>query len=206
MIWMGNDLSLINDWESYLKGIHFQHGMGSLLRWTSALEWTHVLPAASACPDASLRARVWDVAGVPESIPLSPLLPPGNEMCSDVDSSPPPISFCCSLSLLSFSITLPSPPFSLFFIWRHWVFSPLPSWADGWLPHSSGVLSVWIWTKELRRCQICGCIFFSLLILIIVNVTLSIMFHKAMLSLYMHQFMQYFIHTILDILVVFHVD
>lgn len=65
----------------------------------------HVLPAASACPDASLRARVWDVAEVPESIPLSPLLPPGNEMCSDVDSSSLPISFCCSLSLY-FSLSL----------------------------------------------------------------------------------------------------
>lgn len=58
MIWMGNDLSLINDWETYLKGIHLQHGMGSLLRWTGALERTHVLPTASTCPDASLRARV----------------------------------------------------------------------------------------------------------------------------------------------------
>lgn len=108
MIWMGNDLSLINDWATYLKGIHLQHGMGSLLRWTGALERTHVPPLAPARPDASLRERVWDVAQVPESIPLSPLLPPGNEMRSDVDSSPPPacltlsLSLCCSLSMSSF--------------------------------------------------------------------------------------------------------
>lgn len=51
--------------------------MASFLRWTGALEQTRVPPAASARPDASLRARVWDVAEVPESIPLSPLLPQG---------------------------------------------------------------------------------------------------------------------------------
>lgn len=135
MIWMGNDLSLINDWEAYLKGIHLQHGMGSLLRWTGALERTHVLPTASACPDASLRERVWDVAEVPESIPLSPLLPPGNEMRSDVDSSPPPVSLLFSPFISLYRA--PSLPFSLlFFIQRCWVFSPLPSWAglwDAWL-------------------------------------------------------------------------
>lgn len=113
MIWMGNDLSLINDWETYLKGIHLQHGMGSLLRWTGALERTHVLPAGSSCPDASLRERVWDVAEVPESIPLSPLLPLGNEMRSDVDSSPPPVSLCCSLSLsLPSFLSITSPFYS----------------------------------------------------------------------------------------------
>lgn len=121
MIWMGNDLSLINDWETYLKGIHLQYGMGSLLRWTGALERTHVLPAGLSCADASLRERVWDVAEVPESIPLSPLLPLGNEMCSDVDSSPPLVSLCCSLSLHF------SP--SHLFIRRCWVFSPLPRWV-----------------------------------------------------------------------------
>lgn len=63
---------------------------------------------ASACPDASLRERVWDAAEVPESIPLSPLLPLGNEMRSDVDSSPPPLSLslalCVSLSLSRFVV------------------------------------------------------------------------------------------------------
>lgn len=67
--------------------------MGSLLRWTGALERMLVLPAAPACPDASLRERVWDVAEVPESIPRSPLSPPGIEMRSGVDSSPPPVMF-----------------------------------------------------------------------------------------------------------------
>uniref|UniRef100_A0A4W6FH34 Limb development membrane protein 1 n=1 Tax=Lates calcarifer TaxID=8187 RepID=A0A4W6FH34_LATCA len=87
--------------------------MGSLLRWTGALEHTRVLPAASACPDASLRERVWDVAEVPESIPPSPLLPQGNEMRSDVDSSPLLVSLCCSLSLF-LSIALHLPLFFLF--------------------------------------------------------------------------------------------
>lgn len=103
MIWMGNDLSLINDWETYLKGIHLQHGLDILLRWTGALERTHVLPVVSACSYASLRDHVRDVAEVPESIPLSPLLPLGNAICSDVDSSPPPVS-----------LSLPSPPSFLF--------------------------------------------------------------------------------------------
>lgn len=127
MIWMGNDLSLINDWETYLKGIHFQHGMGSLLRWTGALERTHVLPAASACPDASLRECMWDVVRVPESIPLSPLLPPGNEMRSDVDSSPLPVSFCCSLSLYFF---LSSPSLSHLLLSPSFLFS-----VTGCFPH-----------------------------------------------------------------------
>ena len=126
MIWMGNDLRLINDWESYLKGIHLQHGMGSLLRWTGALQRTHVLPAASACPDASLRERVWDVAVVPESIPLSPLLPPGNEMRSDVDSSPPPVSLYISVALclyvsLLLSISSFCHPFLLFFFKKNFI-------------------------------------------------------------------------------------
>lgn len=93
--------------------------MGSLLRWTGALERSHVLLTASTCPDASLRERMWDMAVVPESIPLSPLLPQGNEMRSDVDSFPPPvslsltllsslfISLCCSFSLFFFSKILP---------------------------------------------------------------------------------------------------
>lgn len=87
--------------------------MGSLLRWTGALERSHVLLTASTCPDASLRERMWDMAEVPESIPLSPLLPQGNEMRSDVDSFPPPVSLshthCCPLSLFlcrSFSLFL----------------------------------------------------------------------------------------------------
>ena len=101
MIWMGNDLSLINDWETYLKGIHLQHGMGSLLRWTGAHEQRHVLPVTSVHPDASLRERVWDVAEVPESIPLSPLLPQGNGMRSAVDSSPPSVSLCSLLLYFS---------------------------------------------------------------------------------------------------------
>lgn len=54
-------------------GIHLQHGMGSLLRWTGALERSHVLLPASAHGNASLRKSMWDVAEVPESIPLSPL-------------------------------------------------------------------------------------------------------------------------------------
>lgn len=59
MIWMGNDLSLINDWETYLKGIHLQHGMGSLLRWTGALERTHVPACGFLLPRCILkRARV----------------------------------------------------------------------------------------------------------------------------------------------------
>ncbi len=147
MIWMGNDLSLINDWEAYLKGIHLQHGMGSLLRWTGVLERTLVLPMASARPKASLRERMWDVAEVPESIPLSPLLPPGNEMRSDVDSSPPPVSLSLSLAVVLTLYSLyrsPSLPFFLFFLFRWcWVFSPLPSWAglwDAWLQHPSSEL------------------------------------------------------------------
>lgn len=116
MIWMGNDLSLINDWETYLKGIHLQHGMGSLLRWTGALERVHVLPPVSVCPDASLRERVWDVTEVPESIPLSPLSPPGNEMRSDVDSSPPPVYLCSHSLFLSIALHLfLSPPFVFLF-------------------------------------------------------------------------------------------
>lgn len=147
MIWMGNDLSLINDWETYLKGIHLQHGMGSLLRWTGALEQTHVLPTASACPDASLRERVWDVAEVPESIPLSPLLPPGNEMRSDVDSSPP-VSLCCSLSLyfpLSLSISSFLPPFFQKFVGGEC----FPHCPVAWLQHpSSELVSVWMCAKD----------------------------------------------------------
>lgn len=81
--------------------------MGSLLRWTGALERSHVLLTASTCPDASLRERMWDMAVVPESIPLSPLLPQGNEMRSDVDSFPPPVSLS-----LSHTVVL-SPYFSL---------------------------------------------------------------------------------------------
>lgn len=144
MIWMGNDLSLINDWETYLKGIHLQHGMGSLLRWTGALERARVLPAGSSCPDASLRERVWDVAEVPESIPLSPLLPLGNEMRS---LSLPLLSFCLSLSRslsLHFSLS------HLLFIQWCWVFSPLPCWAvlrDAWLQHPS-ILSLRVHSSQ----------------------------------------------------------
>ena len=63
---------------------------------------------------------MWDVAEVPESIPLSPLLPPGNEMRSDVDSSPPPVFLYISVVLrlyvsLSLSISSFSPPPPLFF-------------------------------------------------------------------------------------------
>lgn len=72
---------------------------GSLLRWTGALERSHVLLTASSRPDASLRERMWDMAEVPESIPLSPLLPQGNEMRSDVDSFPPPVSLSLSVVL-----------------------------------------------------------------------------------------------------------
>lgn len=100
--------------------------MGSLLRWTGALQRTHVLPAASARPDASLRERVWDVAVVPESIPLSPLLPPGNEMRSDVDSSPPPVSLYISVALclyvsLLLSISSFCHPFLLFFLKKNFI-------------------------------------------------------------------------------------
>lgn len=88
--------------------------MDSLLRWTGVLEWTHVLLVGFTCSEASLRERVWDMAEVPESIPLSPLLPLGNETCSDVDSSPPQSP---SVVLpLSFSL-FPSSCFYLFFFY-----------------------------------------------------------------------------------------
>lgn len=154
MIWMGNDLCLINDWETYLKGIHLQHGMGSLLRWTGALERSHVLLTASTCPDASLRERMWDVAEVPESIPLSPLLPQGNEMRSDVDSSPPPVSLPLTVvHSLYFSLPLSISSFlPLFFYFVVcWVFFPLPSWAglwNAWLQHWSSELSVRVYGKK----------------------------------------------------------
>lgn len=184
MIWMGNDLSLINDWESYLKGIHLQHGMGSLLRWTGALQRTHVLPAASAHPDASLRERVWDVAEVPESIPLSPLLPPGNEMRSDVDSSPPPVSLYISVVLrlyvsLSLSISSFCPPFFIFnfFIFISAVLSVFPycpvGLCDAWLQHPSSEYRVCAEEHEAVSiikclCQIWGYIF-SVLICTVVS-------------------------------------
>lgn len=79
--------------------------MGSLLRWTGVLEWTRVLSVGSARSHASLRERVRDVAEVPESIPLSPLLPLGIEMRSDVDSSPPPISLFHLLPSTSFQLS-----------------------------------------------------------------------------------------------------
>lgn len=139
MIWMGNDLSLINDWETYLKGIHLQHGLDILLRWTGALERTHVLPVVSACSYASLRDHVRDVAEVPESIPLSPLLPLGNAICSDVDSSPPPVSLSSISSIFSIQLCLAC--------------SRLHSWADlwcAWLQHRYNVQ-----TLSIRRSAKC---------------------------------------------------
>lgn len=73
------------------------------------LDWTHVLPVGSACFDASLRVHMWDVVEVPESIPLSPLLTLGIEICSDVDSSLPmlfPLIIFSSLFLLVFFLLL----------------------------------------------------------------------------------------------------
>ena len=190
MIWMGNDLSLINDWESYLKGIHLQHGMGSLLRWTGALQRTHVLPAASARPDASLRERVWDVAVVPESIPLSPLLPPGNEMRSDVDSSPPPVSLYISVALclyvsLLLSISSFCHPFLLFLKKKKIYFSGLECFphypvglCDAWLQNPSSELRVCAEEHESVSiiecwCQIWGYIFNVLICTVVSDLLLD---------------------------------
>lgn len=117
MIWMGNDLSLINDWATYLKGIHLQHGMGSLLRWTGALERTHVPPLAPARPDASLRESVWDVAQVPESIPLSHLSYLRGMRCAQTLTPllHQPLSLSLSVVLLLY-LSL-SRPFSVLFIY-----------------------------------------------------------------------------------------
>ena len=76
---------------------------------------------------------MWDAAEVPESIPLSPLLPQGREMRSDVDSSPPPSLSLTGVLCLYFSVSSPTFIFLLVLIVLFlfvFFFPPLPSQAE----------------------------------------------------------------------------